>query len=234
MGILPGGKSKEEKIREQRLEQDSLQVSKAESRMMAEDKEEKDNARNQLLDPEEDKKQLKKLLLNKKLVEVPQYHFYCKNCGSAYNKEPEECENCEEEEFVPQKADEPGYRWVDRSQDSLLNNEGFNKIVWPEVEPAISGTVAGGYLKGREISKINYSTLSTITTQFSLYPWRYGVENPSDMQQIGDIIRPPLIAHSSKARGGRGLESTEKTVMEKISRAVKGDSDDEDNGGMIF
>lgn len=211
-----------------------MQVSKPEARMMAEDKEDKDNARNQLLDPEEDKKNLKKLLLNKKLVEVPQYHFYCKNCGSAYNEEPDECQNCDGEDFVAREADEPGYKWVDRSEKQLLNNEGFNKIVWPEVEPAISGTVAGGYLKSQEISKINYSTLSTITQQFALYPWRYGVDNPSDMQQIGDIIRPPLIAHSSKARGGRGLESTEKTVMEKISRAVKGDSDDEKDNGGIF
>lgn len=233
MGILPGkGKTKEQKMREQRAEKDSFQVSKAEAQQLAKDQDEKDQARSQLLNPEEDKKKLKELLLNVKPVEVPQYLHFCNNCGTAFQQKPDEkCPECNKGNgFTEKQGSNSKIKWVDRSEDELLNNNGFNKIVWSEVQPAISGTVAGGYLKSNEISKLNYSTLSTITMQLALYPWKYGVDNPSDMQQIGDIIRPMLIAHTSKARGGRGLESTEKTTMQKITRTLTGPDDEEDTG----
>lgn len=237
MSILPG--REEDKVEKQKkakkemqVAQDSLGISKGESALMAQRQEEQENARNQLLDPEEDKKRLKQLLLNVEPRKVPQVLVYCNKCGQAHNTEPEECGNSEcgnETDFI-EKHSGAQIKWVQRSEDSLINKNGFHKVIWSEIEPTISSSVAGGYLKSSEVSKLNYSTLSTITMQLALRPWKYGVSNPTDMQEIGDIIRSPLIAHTSKARGGRGLQSTEKTVMEKISRAISSEDEDQNEG----
>jgi len=231
MSIIPGrgdnNKTEEEKLRERALIQDSIKDTKIGNQIAAQKQEEQDNTRTQLLDPEKDKKQLKKLLLNVEYVEKPQILYYCNNCGQAHKTEPDKCRNCQQTDFK-EKQSGTTLEAVQRSKDSLINKNGFHKVVWSEIEPTISSSVAGGYLKSSEVSKMNYSTLATITMQLALYPWRYNVDNPTDMQQIGDIVRTPLIAHTSKARGGRGLESTEKTLVETVKRATPLGGDEED------
>lgn len=234
MSILPGRNEdpveKQKKAKkDMQTHQDSLGTNKLEAALVSQRQEEQENTRNQLLDPEEDKQRLKQLLLNVKAVEVPQMFHFCQECAQEHQGEPDKCSNCGQTDkgFV-EKQSGSKIKWVERSEDSLINHTGFHKVVWSEIEPTISSSVAGGYLKGSEVSKLNYATLSTITMQLALYPWRYGVDNPTDMQEIGDIIRSPLIAHTSKARGGRGLESTEKTVMEKISRAFTSEEEEDD------
>lgn len=232
MSLLPGRgeeKSDEEKLEERMQMKESYNTGKMEQRLLAEEKEEKDKARQTLLDPEEDKARLKQLLLNVKPVEVPRLVFYCNNCGADFQEQPTKCTECKRDSSFVKKKAGTEIKWTDRTEDSLMNSRGFHKVVWSEIEPSITSSVAGGYLKSDEVSKLNYSTLATITMQLALYPWRYGVDNPSDMQQIGDIVRNPLIAHTSKARGGRGLESTEKTTVEKISHKLQSNEDEEDD-----
>lgn len=235
MSILPGRKSDEEKAvekqakkkREMQVAQDSLGFSKGESALTAQRKEEQDNTRNELVVPGKEKQKLKRLLLNKEPKKVDVYLYYCKECQKAYQEKVKKCVNCNSKQFYRSKEGEK-IKLVSKGDSKLCNKKGFNKVLWTELEPTISATVSGGYMKNTELQKLNYSSLSTVTMQFSLYPWRYGIDNPTDMQQIGDIIRTPVIAHTSKARGGRALESTEKTLVEKLSRAVTGKNQDEE------
>lgn len=236
---IPGTNKKEDQMDKQKkaqkelqASQDSFNISKSEAAFMQQRQEQQEQTRNQLLDPERDKQRLKQLLLNIQKVEKPVYIIQCSECGETYNNEIKTCSNCGSEKLnLKQNGTYTTEEKI--TDDSLMNKNGFYKVVWSEVEPAISSTVAGGYLRNSEVSKLNYTTLATITQQLALYPWRYGVDNPTDMQQIGDIIRPILIGHTSKARGGRGLESTEKTVMQKITQTLTGE-EEEENDNIIF
>jgi hypothetical protein len=235
MGILGDDEDDvEEKVKRNQARQAGLSGD-LEEKIAARNYEEDQEGRADLLDPKEAKMKLKQLLLNLQEVEREVYVVICSNCGQDYQGKPENwsCTSCDNEGKNNFRVEKHGTQRVlvePEGQDSLINSQGFNKVVWPEDESIVNKAMAGGYMENEEISKLVYSSLSTVTQQLALYPWRYGVDNATDMQQIGDTLRPLMMAQSSKARGGRGLRSQEKTTVEKITHAISGGEDDEDDG----
>lgn len=227
-------KSTEEKVRDKQLRQDTLSMNKLEASLAAKNNQEKDT---DLLDPEQSKIRIKQQLLNLEPREIEVKKAMCSNCGNKYSKEEisqiSKCQGCgnnDSDDFEITYDEE--MRWVKRSEDSLVDKNGFSKIAWSEAESVINKMTAGGYLDNKQIGDLVYSSLSTITIQYSLYFWKYGVDNPSDMQQIGDILRTPMAVQASKARGGRGLKNDENTRIEKVTKALKGGDDEDDDDGI--
>lgn len=235
MGILRDDKTPEQKreeaVKRQEVRQSSLNVDKLEAQLAASRQKEQENTRNQLLDVTQDKEKLKKLLLNVDEQYVPDFQYYCQNCGEKVEKSP--CSDCGEEENFVKRQDGYTVQTVEVLDDSLMNRRGFHKVVWSQIESNLGSGVAGGYLSKKEVNRLNYVTLGEITNQLALRPWLYGISNPSDMGQISDITRTPIVSHTSKARGGRGLESTEKTLVEKVSQAITGEEEEEDENRIL-
>jgi len=113
---------------------------------------------------------------------------------------------------------------VDVSKKKLCNEKGFG-MIWNEIEGTITKNLAGSYLPASTIERNNKSNVKTILDQIEKKHGEYGVDDTADASQIVDIVRTQILATSSKARGGRGLENREKTVVKKITQAIKGEDE---------
>lgn len=117
---------------------------------------------------------------------------------------------------------------VQLTEEKLCNKKGFD-MIWAEIEGTINKNLAGSYLPSSTIQKNVKSNIKTIIDQIEKKHEHYGIDDTSDASQIVDIVRTQIIATSSKARGGRGLESREKTVVKKITQAIKGEESGSEN-----
>ena len=120
--------------------------------------------------------------------------------------------------------------WIDISEKQLCNQKGFD-MIWSQVEGFLNKNVTGSYLPAYTIENMCKGTLKTVIKQVKTHHEEYGIDNREDASEIIDIVRTALIANMNKARGGRGLKSKEKTVVEKITRALDSDEDDEKGSG---
>lgn len=188
---------RKEQYREQAAIQDSNNTGNLENQMAAM-KQKKRSQQKDLVDPEDVKKNLRRALLGK------------------------------ENKWQPVQGKEGQYRQitVDVSKKKLCNEVGFG-MIWNEVEGTITKNLAGSYLPASTIEKNIKSNIKTILDQIEKKHKEYGVDDTADASQIVDIVRTQILATASKARGGRGLQSREKTVVKKITQAIKGEEEDE-------
>lgn len=182
--------------------QESFTTGKLESNLAMKKKQEQEN--DDLLNVEQAKRDLRKALLGKEL-HIQQVKT--------------------EEGDIKQKP-----VWIDISEKQLCNQKGFD-MVWSQVEGFLNKNVTGSYLPAHTISNMCKGTLKAIIKQIKTHHDEYGIDNREDASEIVDIVRTALVANMNKARGGRGLQSKEKTVVEKITRALDSDEDEEKNDG---
>lgn len=232
--MLGRGKSDKQKRREQMQEQgalqDSLGTNKLEAGLVQQRQQEQENTRNQLLDTTDVKKELKKALLGMEPVQVPVEFLECKNCESRYRQNLEKCQECGENSFArKQSKTQKEIKWVQTSEKQLTSKKGFD-MIWSEVQASVNENLTGSYLPAPVIDNVVYSTCGTLIKQIFGNYWKYGIKNEDDAVQVIDIIRKNVLATANKARGGRALKSQEKTVIEKISHAISGDSEEDDSG----
>lgn len=225
-------KSDEEKIRERANLQDSFSVGKGELALSQQRKEQQDATRNQLLDTTEVKKQLKKSLMGVEPVQVPVQVIECQSCGSHHNQEVDKCRQCGSEDLqLTNSQTKNTVKWMETSEKQLVNQKGFD-LIWSEVQGSINENITGSYLPSQTIDRVVFATCGTIIKQLSVHNDEYGVSNSEDMQQVVDIVRKNVLATANKARGGRALQSQEKTVIQKISESVKSGGDEDENNGI--
>lgn len=232
--MLGRGKSDEQKRREQMQEQaavkDSVGTNNLEAGLVQQRQKEQENTRNQLLDTNQVKKELKKALLGKQPVQVPLEFIECKNCESRFRQKLEECKECESTEFVRKQSEtKKQIQWIQTSEKQLVSKKGFD-MIWSEVQGSVNENLTGSYLPAPVIDNVVYSTCGTLIKQIYGNYWKYGIDNADDAAQVIDIIRKNVLATANKARGGRALKSQEKTVIEKISHAISGSEDDDEDG----
>lgn len=182
--------------------QESFTTGKLESNLALKKKQEQEN--DDLLNVKEAKRDLRKALLGKEL--------HIKQVKT-------------EDGDIKQKP-----VWIDISKKQLCNQKGFD-MVWSQVEGFLNKNVTGSYLPAHTISNMCKGTLKSIIKQIKTHHEEYGISNREDASEIVDIVRTALVANMNKARGGRGLKSKEKTVVEKITRALDGEEDEEKNDG---
>lgn len=180
--------------------QDSFNTGKLEQRLAAKKNEDEDSE--DLLDVKEAKRDLRKALLGKEL------HIQKgKTEGGDIVQKPV---------------------WIDISEKQLCNQKGFD-MIWSQVEGFLNKNVTGSYLPAHTIENMSKGTMKTIIKQIKTHHSEYGIENREDASEIIDIVRISMIANMNKARGGRGLKSKEKTVVEKITRALDSDEDEDES-----
>lgn len=189
---------RKKEAREMAAIKDSFQTGKLEQRMAA--KKQEDKEEDNLLDVKQAKRDLRKALLGKEL----------------------KIRKVETEggDIVEKPV------WIDISEKQLCNQKGFD-MIWSQVEGFLNKNVTSSYLPAHTIENMCRGTLKTIIKQIKTHHEEYGIENREDASQIVDIVRTALIANINKARGGRALKSREKTVVEKITKALDSDSDQE-------
>lgn len=121
-------------------------------------------------------------------------------------------------------------RWVGTSDKQLCNQKGFG-MIWSQVEGFLNKNVTSSYLPAKTIENMCKGTLKSIIKQIKTHRDEYGIETREDASEIVDIVRTALIANANKSRGGRALQSKEKTVVEKITRALDSEDDDDSSSG---
>lgn len=221
-------------MREQGALKDSISTNSLEARLVQNRKQDQDQTRNKLLETEEIRKNLKKALMGVQPVNVPVKYIQCRECSSQYEQNIDKCQkkDCGSTDLVvKQHQTKTKTKWVQTSEKQLVNQKGFD-MIWSEVEASVNENVTGSYLPAKTIERLVYSTCGTLIMQIYVYPWRYGIQNTEDAKQVIDIVRKNVLATANKARGGRALKSQEKTVVEKISHAISGGEDTEDDSGV--
>lgn len=196
-------KSRKEEAREMAQIQDSFNTGQLEQQMAMKKNQEQGEEEN-LLSVREAKADLRKALLGKEL-RIKQV----KTEGGDIKQQPV---------------------WIDISEKELCNQKGFD-MVWSEIEGFLNKNVTSSYLPAHTIENMCKGTLKTVIKQVKTHREEYGIENREDASQIVNIVRTALIANMNKSRGGRALQSKEKTVVEKITRALDSDTEQENSAG---
>lgn len=188
---------RKEEYKEQAAIQDSFKTGGLESQMAAA-KQKKRSQKKDLIDPEDVKQNLRRALLGK------------------------------ENKWKPIQGEEGQYKQVtvDISKKKLCNEKGFG-MVWNEIEGTITRNMAGSYLPRSTVRKNIMSNMKSLIDQIFEKRDEYGIDDRADGSQILDIVFSQILATTSKAIGGRGMESREKTRIEKFTHAFKGGEEDE-------